>query len=56
MFPCPRGFACSPDNVCDPTFTLTSSTRHECSTDQDCDLGLRCVEATATELRLPARE
>jgi hypothetical protein len=46
MFPGPRGFGCTVDAACEPTFTLTAGTRHECSTDQDCDLGLRCVEAT----------
>lgn len=45
-FPCPSGFACSAAGACEPTFTLTAGTRHECSTDQDCDPGLRCVEAT----------
>lgn len=46
-YPCPTGFDCSLDLVCDPTFVLNQSTRIECASDQDCQPGLRCVEATS---------
>ncbi len=44
-FPCPGGYACTA-GVCEPTFTLSQSTRAGCVSDQDCSGGLRCVEST----------
>jgi hypothetical protein len=45
-FPCPDGFACAPDQICEPTFTLGQGTRVACTDDRDCAGGLRCIEAT----------
>lgn len=44
--PCPAGYTCA-TGFCAPTFVLGQSTRSECTTDQDCSGGLRCVVATA---------
>jgi hypothetical protein len=44
--PCPPGYACTA-GACAPSFVLNQGTRHECTSDQDCSGGLRCVEATA---------
>jgi hypothetical protein len=40
---CPDGFTCNAA-ACAPIFTLSQTTRHECSCDDDCDPGLRCVQ------------
>jgi hypothetical protein len=39
---CPTGFACQ-SGTCEPTFTLNSTSRHDCTCDTDCDPGLRCA-------------
>lgn len=41
---CPTGFTCA-SGSCAPDFVLSSSTRHECACDADCDAPLRCVES-----------
>jgi hypothetical protein len=44
--PCPPGYGCN-TGLCEPTFVLSQGTRHECTSDQDCSGGLRCVVATS---------
>jgi hypothetical protein len=44
---CPAGFACD-GGGCQPTFTLSGATRHDCDCDDDCDTGMRCVEHPPT--------
>lgn len=39
---CPDGFDCQAGS-CQPTFYLSSATRHSCDCDADCDSPLRCV-------------
>lgn len=39
---CPAGFACQA-GACQPTFQLSSGTRHPCDCDADCESPLRCV-------------
>ena len=43
--PCPSGYTCTA-GTCGPAFVLNQGTRHECTTDQQCNAGLRCIEAT----------
>lgn len=42
---CPTGWTCG-GGACAPDFVLSQTTRHECGCDDDCDPGLRCIEAT----------
>lgn len=43
--PCPTGFACQ-QGGCMPTFVLDGATRHPCTCDGDCAVGLRCLAAS----------
>jgi len=50
--PCPLGWSCDA-GACTPDFTLSQSTRGECTCDADCSAGLRCV--TPADATQPAR-